>query len=303
MRKTAPAIFLILLSMTCFSQEISLRALLPESSAIRGWALSKEPETYTGDELFDLVDGGADLFFEYFFARVVSAAYIEPNGNKIQVEIYDMNSDSTAYGVFSSAYNSSDIRRDIGLYSVVNDQYITFVKDRYYVNIAWILTAEARPEALMSFARGVEKQIAGTSSHPSILDKLQDIPYSGIPIYFLGNIALSNVYYFDYKDPFDIEQGVAFKDDNTLKIIFLYSKKETSTAVFSNVHDFVEGSKRFSDRGMIYQGFTCYDNKGNRIVFRLGEGFIAVVVALKPEVQMMPLLDEFVNGIEVSLHK
>jgi hypothetical protein len=301
MRKILLVLLLLLLATGAFPQDKSLRILLPGPSTVKDWQQSRAPESYAGDQLFDLVDGGADLFFEYHFIRVVSAAYAEQNGNKIQVEIYEMDSDSSAFGIFSSIYNTSDVGKSLGLFSVVNDQYISFVKDRYYVNIAWILRTDARPEALMNFALEIDRRIPGPGRLPVIVNDLQAIPRRGIPVYFLGNIALSNVYYFDYKDPFDIEQGVAFKDENTLKIIFLYSRKETSTAVFSNVHDFVEGSKRFRDRGMIYQGFTCYDNKGNRIVFRLGEGFIAVVVALKPEVQLMPVLDEFVNSIEVSL--
>jgi len=295
------AILFTVMAFAVSAQSQALNKLLPPPVSIKGWALAREAEVYSGDQLFDLIDGGADLFFEYRFNAVVSAVYAGPSGNKIQVEVYDMSNDSAAYGIFSSIYGASETGRELGEYAVVKEQYVAFLKGHYYVNVAWILTSEPMPGALMNFASAVESQIAISGHLPALLSDLQTVPHRGIPVYFMGNIALSNVYYFDYKDQFAVEQGLAFRDGDVLKIVFQYSNKETSTAVFSNAHDFIEGSKRFHDRGMIYQGFTCYDNKGNRIVFRLGDGFIAVVVALKADVELMPVLDEFVNSIELSL--
>jgi shikimate kinase len=56
--------------------------------------------------------------------------------------------------------------------------------------------------------------------------------------------------------------------------------------------------KRFTDIAMSYQGFTCTDNKSNRIMVRQVGRYIAVLVALNPSVSLTPLMDEVMQKIE-----
>jgi len=302
MRKWILAILLISSGLYLPAQTASLQSLLPRSAEIPGWQLTRDPELYSGDGLFDLIDGGADLFYEYRFKTVINTQYGENNGSKIQLEIYEMDSDTSAYGIFSSIYNSSDVNRHIGLFSAVNDQYIAFVKDRYYVNIAWVIRKDAKAESLLSFAMLVSDKISKKGKQPALVKALENIPHDGIPIYFRGNIALSNVYYIDFKDHFEISQGLALKAASTTKLIFAYQDREKVQAIFTGIHEFIDGSKRFRDPGMIYQGFTCFDNKGNRLVFRLGDGFITVMVAPSTDVQFMSQQEDFFNQVEQALN-
>lgn len=284
-----------------YSQHASLKSLLPDPSTWPGWDYSRAPEYYEGDELFELIDGGADLFHEYQFVKVVNTQYAENNGSKIQLEIYEMNSDSSAYGIFSSIYNTPEVSAEIGLYSVVNEQYVAFVKGRYYVNIAWVLRKEARQESLTNLAAMVESRIPEPGQKPYLIRQLCKEKCAGIPIYFRGNVALSNVYYFDFKDHFQIDQGVAIKDPRFIKMVFVYEKEDKAQKVFTSVRDFIETSKRFRDPGMIYQGFSCSDNKGNKLIFRLGTSFITVLVALKPDVQLMAEQEALFHMVENAL--
>jgi hypothetical protein len=288
----------MLVFLSASAQEIPLKDLLPDSDALKGWNFSREPECFRGEELFDLINGGADLFYEYSFEKVMNAQYAEKEGSKIQLEIYEMDSDSSAYGIFSSIYNSSEVGRDIGLYSVLNEQYIAFVKDRYYINIAWLLKKDARQEYLVSLAKMVETNITSRGKLPELLLRMDEVRYNGIPVYFRGNIALSNVYYFDFKDHFQIDQGLAFRDAESTKLLFAYRTENKAQTIFSNIHTFLQTSRRFNDPGMIYQGYTCTDNKGNRLVFRLGEGFITVVITGEEDYQLMSEQETFFHQAE-----
>jgi hypothetical protein len=84
-------------------------------------------------------------------------------------------------------------------------------------------------------------------------------------------------------------------------MLFAYQKDDKSQSVFSGLKDFIKNSRRFSDPGMIYQGYTCSDNKGNRLVFRQGQGFIIVIIALDPEAQLMPEQESFFQQAESAL--
>ena len=295
---------IVLLSLITFKGEpqgVSLRNLVPDPARLGGWHFSRKPECYQGDELEKLNDGNAPIFKEYHYLKVIAAQYVEDNGSKMQLEIYEMDSDSSAYGIFSSMYNSHEVNQDIGLFSIENDQYVAFVKSKYYVNITWVLRKATSQISMMKLARTVEEGIPAEGGVPWLVSRLGNIKRTGIPVYFKGNIALSNVYYFDFRDQFNINQGLAFKDDNVIKIVFVYNKSDDVEEIFSGINDFIDNSKRFRDPGMIYQGFTCSDNKGNRLVFRLGTGFITVVIALKPDVQLMSEQGEFFTAVEAGL--
>ena len=301
-RLTIISLLWILLVLPGKAQETDVKKLLPDPSGLEQWDFSREPECYRGEELFDLINGGADLFYEYSFVKVVNAQYAEKGGSKIQVEIYQMDSDSSAYGIFSSIYSNTAIKKEYGLYSLVDEQYIAFVKDRYYVNIAWLIRSNARQESLEALARMVNEKITAEGRVPRLLISLEGVERDGIPVYFRGNIALSNVYYFDYKDHFQIKQGAAFKSPGMLKLVFVYDDVETPKKVFSSVQEFLQGSRRFDDVGMIYQGFTCSDNKGNRLAFRSGNRFISVVVAYDEAVQLVSAQEKFFNQVEEALN-
>ncbi|RPI04869.1 MAG: hypothetical protein EHM64_08550, partial [Ignavibacteriae bacterium] len=72
---------------------------LPDS--IGGWTRSDPVTIYSGTDLFKLIDGGADIFLEYGFKKVVVQRYSDRNENSIDIEIYEMEDSSSAYGIFS----------------------------------------------------------------------------------------------------------------------------------------------------------------------------------------------------------
>ena len=46
-----------------------------------GWKYPARPQVYAGDQLYDLIDGGADIYFEYGFPRLYP--FIIPTSHKI----------------------------------------------------------------------------------------------------------------------------------------------------------------------------------------------------------------------------
>ena len=73
MRKRVTIVLIIWIAgLKLTGQDIKL--LLPALQELPGWQLSAEPQVYDGDKLFELINGGADIYLEYGFSRVVSVA-------------------------------------------------------------------------------------------------------------------------------------------------------------------------------------------------------------------------------------
>ncbi|MFQ6091298.1 MAG: DUF6599 family protein [bacterium] len=70
---------------------------LPEQMA--GWTLT-ETKIYPGQSLYDYIDGGAEVYFEYGFSTV-ELGYYRKGEREILVEVYRMSSPQAAAGVYS----------------------------------------------------------------------------------------------------------------------------------------------------------------------------------------------------------
>ena len=70
--------------------------LLPAEAA--GYRPVGEVECYTADTLFELIDGGAEVYRSLNVERVVSRRYSRPDADEVIVDIFDMGSSSDAFG-------------------------------------------------------------------------------------------------------------------------------------------------------------------------------------------------------------
>jgi hypothetical protein len=90
-------------------------SLLPKEPP-KGWILAEGPRVFTKANLFEHINGQAELFFKYGFQRCTFAVYKDPNNpdRQIDLDIYDMGNVLQAFGIFSR-FREEDRSMDIGL--------------------------------------------------------------------------------------------------------------------------------------------------------------------------------------------
>ena len=74
---------------------------LPKATEMENWQPGNNPEIYVGDDLYVFINGGAEIYHEYGFNKVVYNEYKDKNENSINVEIYEMKSPESAFGIYS----------------------------------------------------------------------------------------------------------------------------------------------------------------------------------------------------------
>jgi hypothetical protein len=75
----------------------------PEDNYVPGWAKSGEALRFQQSNLFDYIDGGAELFFEFGFEKLLVQRYKNGNGKgdeEIALEVYEMESPEAALGIY-----------------------------------------------------------------------------------------------------------------------------------------------------------------------------------------------------------
>ncbi len=272
--------------------------ILPSPDKLPGWTIQQGPEVFAGDHLFSLIDGGADVYFEYGFSQVVSVDYIDQRQNITEAEIYEMTDANAAYGIFSLSQQAVEWSRVYGQLSVITSDYIAFWKDRYYVIISWASRQNSGSGPMETLAELISGKIPGEGSYPDLLTGFRALSPEKRVVYLKGNLALSNFYYFDYKDIFELEEAIACSPGDHHRIVIRYADASKALAVFSAAKQHMISNKRFTDVAMVYQGFTCRDNKGNPLLVRQEDRYIIVLVSLKPGTALNPLMDEIIQKIE-----
>ena len=82
-------------------QQHNLVDYLPKTGEVDNWKPADVPQTYEGDDLFTFINGGADIYHEYGFKKVIYNEYKDDNDHSINVEIYEMTNAASAFGIYS----------------------------------------------------------------------------------------------------------------------------------------------------------------------------------------------------------
>jgi hypothetical protein len=120
-----------------------------------------ETQTYDGGSLWGYMDGGADLYLEYGFQKLISQT-VTYNDVSFQVDIFEMNSPLSAFGI----YSVNRFRCKIGCDTLVaNDclnayQYQT-VLGKYYINIVNQVGSKKAVEGALQIGQLFEQKLKG----------------------------------------------------------------------------------------------------------------------------------------------
>lgn len=157
------SVLLLALSGTLLAAEDGkggLLALLPRVSALGGWQPEAPPHQVVGEDLFRLINGGAEIFLKAGFSRAVSQAYIQAGRQPIQLEIYEMTGPQAARAVFGQKTRGNGQPVTLGVQGVDGEYYLIFWQDRFLVTVTG---PDATPEVqaiLMRLSRAIEARIA-----------------------------------------------------------------------------------------------------------------------------------------------
>ncbi len=154
-------------------------ALFLKTNEISGWALKEGPKFFNNDQLFDYMDGAAEIPKSYAFRQLGSAKYQKSTALVLEVAVFDMSKSDDAFGYYSARVflerspRSKDrvvsLDHPAHLYSSVGA--LTFWKDHYTV----IIQPEiGRPDdsTLIQFARAVSAKIKSVGTVPTLIKLL-----------------------------------------------------------------------------------------------------------------------------------
>jgi len=161
---------------------------------IMGWKTETQDEVYTRENLYEYINGGAELYLTYDFQQVFVRRYVKTDAPEIVLEIYDMNTSKDAYGIFSVERQDEEV--SIGQDSEYGGGLLRFWKDRFFVSILAIGDETTTKSAIFELGKKVAEQISATGQRPEILAYLPQENLVARRIRFFHTDMILNRQYF-----------------------------------------------------------------------------------------------------------
>jgi hypothetical protein len=253
-------------------------SILPDS--VDGWDTAGSPEIYIGEDLYRLIDGGADIFHEYGFNKVTTQTFTGSNNRIISVEIYEMNDSSSAFGIFSLFTFSTGKPIEFNCDAYAGNEFLLFQKGKFYVSFSGMESSEETRKGFIQIAKKIERNIP-SSDKPYLVNKFSMLKHSRIA-YLKGNLGLYNLSNIDFGRNLKIEEGVCFKKINSINFILMYKDEEECGR---NILALIDNLKNKSGCEFRDTGSTSYffkDPEGKHFLISRKMNFILISISTDP---------------------
>jgi len=274
-------LFLLLITALAAAQQApgNLTGYLPASGEVGGWKLGDAPKTYRGDELFLMINGGADIYHEYGFSQVMQAEYVDESGKSINLEIYEMENPASAYGIYTFKIGETGKRLSIGQEALLQDYYLNFWKGNLLVTVIGLDAEKETVKGVVALAKAVDARIANTGERPELADLLLREPFGvSHPKYIRGTLGVMNSYIFDTENIFRVREGMIGTIANCQIFVFRYAKDGESASAFEHAITKLDVSPKFMDRAQQGNLYTMVGREKEFIVVNRFGRYITLVI-------------------------
>lgn len=260
--------------------ENPLRRFLPDSKILGGWTRDGDYQYFAGEDLYIYIDGGAEIYLEYGFSRVIVQDYKDRAGSRISLEIFEMQSPYGAYGMFTFKKGPRGETIGLGDRGQMDDYYLNFCKGRYLVTITSLDRAETAGEGGLAIGRAVDLFIQETSAEPALLARL---PRDGLRTpsikYFRGRLGVSNSLPLLAGAAAGIEEGVMADYDSGRTIgVFHYPDEDSARKKWTEAKAAFPDEPQAAGSGDSGPALVARDEKGRSFFARLEADFMFFVI-------------------------
>ena len=135
--------------------------LLPDDNDISGWlTLGAYDEANDSDGLFDLINGGAEIFIDEGFVSAVFQIYVGDMGT-VRLRIYDQGSETNALIVYERVALGFGIPWDgAGTEARIDESDLTYTVEFWQKNFYVKVTIEERTEEALNVAKLFASQVS-----------------------------------------------------------------------------------------------------------------------------------------------
>jgi len=294
MRKTISFIVLLVMGIQIYCSEKALEVYLPRAGELPGWEAAAEPDYAGGDDLYLLINGGAEVYHEYGFKQTITQGFKSKNGKSFNLEIYEMKDPAAAYGIYTFKTGDSGKPVPVDGEGLLEDYYLNFRKGNFLVTVIGFDSEAETINGIVAAAGVVASKMKTDRSKPELVGMLPDkvdtpLKPNGIK-YVKGNLGLFNNYEFDSKNIFNLREGVIGDYGDFKLYIFKYADAAECVKWFNFAAKHLETNNRFKDFTRGNGGYSMIDGKGTPSYIKKHDRYIFIVQGKKAEETMKRII-------------
>jgi hypothetical protein len=265
---------------------------LPQAGEVGAWKPEYEPQHVEGEDLFSLINGGAEIYHEYGFKQAVVQSYVDENERSLNLEIYEMSDPHAAYGIYTFKKGDKGRDLDVGDAASQQDYYLNAWKGNFLVTVVGFDSEKETIDGLRILADAVAGRITLQGQKPPLLDLLpkQGLDPSSIK-YLKGNLALFNNHEFATGNIFSVREGLAAKVGDDEVFLFVYGSENEAAKQLASAWEALSQGVRYRDVVASDEAHTAVDNEENRLAATTVDRYILLAVGTSPESTLDVLVD------------
>jgi hypothetical protein len=267
-------------SVQAFSQNqiVNINQIIPNSEEVPGWFQDGELEYAKGEDLYLIINGGAEIYHEYGFQQAVFLTYMNKNESRINLAIFEMTDPESAYGIYSFKTDTGGISLDVGEDGWLSSYYLNFWKGNFLVTIIGLDDSQETMAGIIQIAQAVDHRIQRKSIKPDLIKYLpaEDLLPNGIT-YIKGLLALFNTYNFHPNNIFNFNEGLHAIYDSYALFLFTYDDANDSRQWFSSAIKNLEESEKYSDFTTVRDYTVFSDERGNDFSIKVYQKYIIII--------------------------
>jgi hypothetical protein len=134
------------------SMHAKVPAFIPD-----GWKIDDKAMEFTPENLYELIDGGAELYLAYDMEKTLFINFVHKTNTGLSIElyIYDMGTPTNAFGIFSAERFQTAPTLDFGRDSYNVDAHYFIWSGRYYIRIVASDFTEELKQVGLNIARKI----------------------------------------------------------------------------------------------------------------------------------------------------
>ncbi|MEK6546583.1 MAG: DUF6599 family protein [Nitrospinota bacterium] len=275
----------------------SLSNLMPDMLAESQWKSPMDVKCYTGDELFNYMNGGAELYHDYGFKAVCVQDY-QKNDNLYTTEVYEMENSQKAFGIYS--INREGEHPPLGQEGTYQEGSLNIWKDHFYIHI--FTPQKGNKEEMILLGEKITSKIKGEGEMPNLFKLLPKGKIKDTAVSFWRATPLNNIFFISHENFLNLEgdaEGLTFllpvEKDNVRVILIKYTDTDNAN---NSLEKFVRG---YFSLTADYKAKSEYKGKkGEKLIIAKTQGQFLLLVFGNSKTGINTAVTESLRLIEVK---
>jgi hypothetical protein len=259
-------------------------SFLPGAGEVPGWTPKGEPLVYKGEDLFTYIDGGADIYNEYGFRRVIVQDYESASKKSLTLEVFEMADAAAAFGIFTFKSSSGGTEVSLGQGGRLEDYYLNFWKGPILVTVTGLDESPASREGVCHIAEATDRRIRLWGDKPGLAALFpREWAARGGLKYLRGPLGLRNIHFVFARPAIHFNEGIAgWPAEGVLAVVLRGDSPTGAKTIFSDAQKVFSSNPPFSGYQTEDGRFDARDSKDYFIQGRVLDGNLALLISKGP---------------------